>query len=458
MKKTWILVLLSLAFYPVFGQSGYDITVHLQHIRQGTLYLGNYYGKNTFIVDSTVISDQGTARFQGEAALPGGIYFILLPGKQKYFECLIDEQQHFEITADSSKNFANLAFKGSSGNMLFLAYNRFLAAQQTKIDSAKPGAKDSIAIANLEHKRVKAIDRYRQDIIDAHPKSLLALLFRAMKDPVVPKKPANNSDSAFAYHYFRSHYWDHIDFSDNRIVRSPILEIRLQRYFTQLVPQVPDSINQAADALLTKVDDKEVFKYMLWWLTSTYERSPYMGMDAVFVHLVEKYYVSGKAYWVQSDQLQKIVDKAAKIAPNLIGNIAPPLTFVTTAGQTRQIADINAKYTVLVFWDPTCGHCQTVVPRLDSAYESSWKKEGVKIVGLLAGGTKTQWLDFIKEHQLDDWINAQVGGDNSYRRLYDVYMTPVIYLLDAQKKIRAKQLTVDQLDSFIRNDSINVHP
>jgi peroxiredoxin len=270
-----------------------------------------------------------------------------------------------------------------------------------------------------------------------------------MKDPVVPDPP-DPTDSAFAFRYFKTHYWDQVDFSDNRLLRTPVLETRLDRYFSQLVPPVVDSINAEADQLLARASaDKEVFKYVLWWLTYHYETSPYMGMDAVFVHLVEKYYMTGQAYWLTKEQTDKIVQRAAQIAPNLIGNKAPDLKLRTPDMKPLSLWNVKADYTILIFWDPTCGHCQVVVPQLDSAY-NDWKQQGVKIVGVLAGGTAQQWQDYIRENHLEDWINAwDPDRQSGYRRLYDVYMTPVIYLLDAQKKILAKKLDVAQLGSFL---------
>ncbi len=72
------------------------------------------------------------------------------------------------------------------------------------------------------------------------------------------------------------------------------------------------------------------------------------------------------------------------------------------------------------------------------------------MMGVLAGGTQDQWQQFIKEHHLGDWINAwDPDHSTDYRRLYDVYMTPVVYLLDDHKKILAKQLDVKQLSDFL---------
>lgn len=437
----------------VYGQTpqGHSIKVSLKDYHSGKLYLGNYFGKQTFIVDSADMNAKGTAVFQGKDTLPGGIYFILLPQKKKYFELLVDRQQHFSIKADTADRFRHNVFTGSEDNELFSAYNAFLSDQQQRVDSARRAGADSVALQQIQHTIGKDIHIYRQDFLQKHPHALLALIFRAMQDPVVPENKTN--DSTFAYHYFRAHYWDQINFKDNRIVRTPILETRLQRYFTQLVPPVADSINQAADALLAKAkENQEVFKYVLWWLTYNYETSPYMGMDAVFVHLVEKYYMTGEAYWLTKEQTKKIVDRASQIAPNLIGNIAPNLSLQTIDMKPISLWSIKSKYTVLVFWDPTCGHCQIVVPELDSAYEKKWKNEGVTMVGVLAGGTKEQWKDFIQKNNLQDWMNVwDPDKKTNYRRLYDVYMTPVTYLLDDQKKIIAKKLDVKQIEEFLQH-------
>jgi peroxiredoxin len=242
-----------------------------------------------------------------------------------------------------------------------------------------------------------------------------------------------------------------VNLSDGRLVRTPILEGKLQKYFTQLVPLDPDSIKIECDQLLAKArKDKEMFKYMLWWLTYHYETSQYMGMDAVFVHLVEKYYVPGDAYWLNTEQQNKIISRAYAIAPNLIGQQAPPLEMQDSSAKPLSLYSTKAKYTVLVFWDPTCGHCKTEVPRLDSAFKASWQRRGVVMLGVRTDGTREEWLQFIKQHQLSGWIHAwDPEAQSNYRRLYDVYSTPVVYLLDEKKKILAKRLGVEQLDGFL---------
>ena len=148
---------------------------------------------------------------------------------------------------------------------------------------------------------------------------------------------------------------------------------------------------------------------------------------------------------------------------NLIGLKAADLEMVDTAGKPSPLYKLVADYTIICFWDPTCGHCKEEVPRLDSIYRASWKKHGVKIYAVLSADSKEdlkpEWKKFIREHKLEDWTNvyqtkemekavieAQKAG---YRQLYDITLTPTIYLLDNEKRIIGKKLTWQQLDELL---------
>jgi hypothetical protein len=43
------------------------------------------------------------------------------------------------------------------------------------------------------------------------------------------------------------------------------------------------------------------------------------------------------------------------------------------------------------------------------------------------------------------------NNETNFRKLYDIYSTPVIYLLDENKKILAKRLNIEQIKEFIND-------
>ncbi len=186
-----------------------------------------------------------------------------------------------------------------------------------------------------------------------------------------------------------------------------------------------------------------------------------MGQDAVFVHLFEKYHSKGVSSWLNEKQMTAISNRAYMLMSNLIGEQAANLEMVDTTGTKRPLYDLNAVYTIVVFWDPTCSHCQHEVPRLDSFYRAKWKEEGVKMYAVLSE-TKEQdkWKEFINKNNLQSWVNVYQTEEQkkandeaqkpSYKQLYDVTQTPTLYLLDKDKRIIAKKLTIDQMDDVLQ--------
>jgi thiol-disulfide isomerase/thioredoxin len=155
---------------------------------------------------------------------------------------------------------------------------------------------------------------------------------------------------------------------------------------------------------------------------------------------------------------------------NLIGEQAANLEMIDTEDKPTALYSVNADFTVVCFWDPNCGHCKTEVPRVDSIYRASWKNKGVKIFAVLTpendANVKTEWLKFITDNKIADWSHAyqtkaMIDADNaaqkpSFRQLYDVTSTPILYLLDKDKHIIGKKLTILQMNELLEAKLKNI--
>jgi peroxiredoxin len=134
--------------------------------------------------------------------------------------------------------------------------------------------------------------------------------------------------------------------------------------------------------------------------------------------------------------------------PNLIGNPAPNLVLWDTLGTEINLRDIDAKYTVLYFYDPDCGHCKTKTPILYASYPELQAK-GVEILAVCTTTDERRWLEFIRENDLG-WINiADLQAKTYFKFYYDVRSTPTVYILDKDKKILAKKIDVEQVEAVI---------
>ena len=469
MRKIVLSFICLLCLLRALPQGGYSIHLHLKSYTGGKVYLGYYYGKVKALADSAQLNPSGDASFTGKEQLPGGVYFVVSPGRSILFELLLDSLQHLSISADTASLPESVVFTGSPENTVFQAYTRYTAlkgkeitAAQKELTSAHTKA-DSARIREKMKKGNADIQDYRQNLFTKYPNSLLATLFRLLKEPVIPPaagQPGGKYDSVWAYHFFKDHYWDGVSFSDDRLSRTPVFEPRLDKYFHDLVPPEADSIEREADMMLLQARvSKPMFQYLLVYFVQKYVNPEYMGQDAVFVHLFEKYINTGMAEFFTEKYRKFLDNRAYSLMANLIGQPAANLEMVDSAGKPDNLYDVRAPFIVICFWDPTCGHCKEVVPRVDSIFHAKWKQEGVKLYGVMVDGGNEAWVQFIKDHNLADWIHVyetrehqeagEKAGQPNYRQLYDVYQTPILYLLDKDKRIVAKKLTYQQIDEVI---------
>ncbi|HUM45526.1 MAG TPA: DUF5106 domain-containing protein [Chitinophagales bacterium] len=456
----FLLCLLAFPFNSYSQKQGYQIIVHIPAMKDTPCYLANYYGDKQYIQDTVRSDVNGTVVFEGREQLPGGIYLFVFPDK-RYFELLVDKEQYFTMETTWDDPINNMKVKGSKDNDLFYEYLKFAVQLQKnsmeaheKLKAAKSKA-DTTAVNDQLKVNDEKMTAYRKKYMQDHPQTFLTKIFTTMPEPEIPKEiptlPNGRKDSTYAYRYYKGHYLDNVDFSDSRLLRTPLFAPKIEKYIKELTPQVPDSINKEAELLVEKAKaDSEVFKYVLWWITYNYETSKIMGMDEVFVHMVEKYYMTNQAYWLDSAQLVKIIDRARKIAPNIIGNTAPELALKDTLGRWQILSKVPAKYTILVFWDPDCGHCQKEMPKLQEVYDK-WKSKGVEVYAVDIEVDDAKWRKFIREKKLS-WINVNdINHQSNFRQLYDIYSTPVIYILDDKKVIRAKRIGAEQIDEFLNH-------
>ncbi|MGD0711975.1 MAG: thioredoxin-like domain-containing protein, partial [Bacteroidales bacterium] len=439
----------------------YDIRVTIHGLKDTICYLGNYYGDKQYIKDTAKVDSKGYCEFKGDEKLPGGIYLVVTPAK-RYFELIIDNEQSFSVETDTNDFIGKMKIKGSVDNQLFYDYLRYINKEQKNAEPLREqlkkvkSNKDSTKLLQDKLNVIdKDVQQYKMDFISKHPDVLLSKVFKASRDPDIPEAPVlpnGKKDSTFAYRYYKHHFFDDIDLTDDRLLRTPVFHNKLKQYITTVIVQHPDSIMKEADSLAEKArPNKEMFKYIVWYVTNWSETSNIMGFDAIFVHMVEKYYNTNQAYWVSPSNLEKMTNRAKVLKGLLLGAKIPNLTMQDTNNVYVTLYNIQAKYTILYFWDPTCGHCQKETPKLLSLYDSlKTLKKSIEVYAVCSDpNLKKEWKKYIKEHHLD-WINVMdIQNVTGFHSTFDISSTPVLYLLDENKIILAKRIAIEQLKEFL---------
>ncbi|PKP12116.1 MAG: DUF5106 domain-containing protein [Bacteroidetes bacterium HGW-Bacteroidetes-4] len=467
LKCTVLLISLFLSAFALQSLAqGYQIKVHLDNLADSTIYLGYYYGDKQYAKDTLILDNKGNGTFTGNEPLDGGIYFVLLPGNL-FFELVVDKYQKFSVSTKYNGNpgdlVKNLSSKDSPEMGLYLNYQQFMTRQSEKAidirdrlklvlpENEKQKLNDSLQIL---HQQVK--DKWNE-IETRHPESLLASILKINKEVEVPEPPRDENgviiDSMFQYKYYKAHYFDNINFSDERLLRTQFYHPKIDRYFERLIVPAPDTVIKESRMVLEKAkSNEEVFKYTLQMLFNKYNNSNIMGMDKAFVFFAENYYLNGNAPWADPDWLKKVEERVNEIKPNLIGIKAKDIKLLDPNDQFLSMYMINADYLVLFFYEPTCGHCKKTTPVMKKLSEKYWEK-GVEVLGIYTQFDKEEWTNFIESQQLENWHNGWDPYNQSQFRLnYDIRSTPSIYLLDKNKNILGKRIDVETLELMLQDE------
>jgi len=458
---------------PAAVSQGHSIQISLKPYQNTKIYIGTNYGNSRVLADSAILNDKSEGVFASSKKLTPGIYFVVSPKYAILFDFLVDENQNFKIIADTT-NLTEVTIIGSKENDIFKNYSKSMndiGTQLTEIEKAfksATNANDSTTLVNKYNDKKKELNDNRQAIMKGQPNTMTAYLLNVMQRPDVPAIPIVNgkADSTYPFYYVKNHFWDNVVFNDNRLVRTPFFESKLDDYFKNYVSREPDSIIEEVQYMLTVAKTgNEIYPFLLFKFTNKYITPEFMGQDKVFLHIYQNFFAKGDTTLLNEASKKSITERAYSMMANQLGLAAPPLVINDITDKKISLYDIVSPYTFVAFWDPTCSHCKVEIPRVDSFYKAIWSKLNVKVLSVNINFKElTAWKTFIKENKLAGWMHAyqteadlnkeiQQGKPTTIRQLYDVFKTPTFYLLDANKKIIAKNLSIEQFNDFLVNTS-----
>ncbi|MEZ4904595.1 MAG: thioredoxin-like domain-containing protein [Spirosomataceae bacterium] len=448
MKKSNLLYLICLLVAQgvcSWAQNGYQIRGTMKGLAGQTLTLAHYFGPINILHKSSATADTaGLFIFKGDKALPQGLYMLLKPNKQRLTDFVIGQEQHFSFSSDTLHLIDKMRIEGSPDSELLYQYQQQLSGISGEIAILQAQLKfrqDGIGQAKMNTLRKQIGDNY-QRFIKEHGKTLTGKIMAASGEitlPIPPKRPDGKPDSTWLFNYYRNHFWDNFDFSDERLVRTPTLQHKLDRFMKELTFPHPDSLIQAADSIIEKAlkgGSKEIQAYCIWYLTNQAENPAIMGTEAVFVHLAEKYYIGGIMPITDSSTVQNIRTKVNTLKPLLVGQIMPALALTDTTGKPLTLAGIHAKYTLLFLYDPNCSHCREATPVLKDFYDKNKTALNLQVMAVAITGSPDDWKNYIRTFGVSHWLH---GYDYTFRldfrKQFDVINAPMLYVLDEHKKL-----------------------
>ncbi|WP_284652058.1 TlpA family protein disulfide reductase [Flavobacterium terrisoli] len=495
MKKLLVAFIFCFSSFYATAQSGYEITIDLKNYNDTLAYLTFYRFDKTLIKDTCTTIKNGRVVFKGKNKLSKGIYSLVSQQKSLLFDFFIDDEtQNLQLQSEAGPNITKeLVAVNSVRENEFFSYLKFLGAQNMAFMNYKQQQvlatkNDTLALLKKQKELEQSIVDYEANFIAQHKGSYIADVVNLKTEKKLKETPigANGKPDADAeYQYYKNNFWRNVDLKDDAMMNNPFLYSKVKTYFDQVIVMHPDTVSVEIDRMLLKTKPESLmFKLLLAYFTHTYETSKVMGFDKVFVHLSDKYFKTGKAKGIYDDEdvVQRIIKRADKLKPLLIGATALELSMIKAEDFSKmkamgfedaknseemtkvfyknvneinklfvKLSDVKADYTILVFWDVDCGHCQKEIPILLKAYnEMIQEKKDVKVYSVYMQHEGDKYLKYIADNKLP-WINVYDGAHyNNAIETYDVYTTPVIYILDKNKVIKAKRIDAANVKNIIK--------
>ncbi len=471
-----LILFTTLSTHELLAQSKFTISGHIEGLKDTSIYLANYYGNKLYYNDTTQIDGKGNYSFPGKAYKECGKYSIVLPGSNR-FDIIVDEE-NIVIDCAADCRIESIKVKESKNNKIFYDYVRYINEKMrlrgpidavlkdsTKTEAEKEPVREEMKKMNDE------VIAYQMAMIAKNPDYLVNKMIRMAMDIEVPDAPAELSEDEkkkWSYYYYRNHYFDNLDLQDPRLVRDQAYDKIIEKYVTQTLPQIPDTMTHEAKVLIDRVGaNEDGFKYIVHKFTYNFETSKIMCMDEGFVYMVDNYYAKGLTSWVKADKIKEMKEAADKKRHCLCGEVGLNIILPDINENWVSMYDLKSKYTLLVIWEATCGHCKKELPKLNDLYKK-WKDKGLEVIGVHNNLEVDKWKKFLEENSIeftnvsrnqfimnqDSATKLIYGGKTTleslnFHQYWDVTSTPKVYLMDKDHKIIAKSLGSEQLDELL---------
>lgn len=304
------------------------------------------------------------------------------------------------------------------------------------------------------------VNKLWRDMIKKQKENTLASLQKNTAVPLTGTSYLKNDRTNF----WREHLLDSVDFSNSILQNSHLAGKKLEQYMEMfgfpyefataqeadsgLLPAVKGILRHCKDGLFSK-KSKEAktasLQFAGAWLyrfcvdkglDKCLEYAASEMTDDVFTNTCNA--SQGTLQTLERMQLMQRL-KTGMPAPDILLN----------ASQGKRLYDITAKKTLVVFWASWCTHCQQELPQLKRIYDSTGHKNW-EVAAISIDTSIQAWTAAIIDQKFN-WINYcdGKGWETQPAKEYGVFSTPLMFLLDEQKRIIAKPRDAEELKKWL---------
>lgn len=260
-----------------------------------------------------------------------------------------------------------------------------------------------------------------------------------LNDPVLPDSILN--DRHLSYQYYKNHFWDNCQLNDSSLYGNQAYANRIDAFFDKVVAPLPDSIKLEIDRFLAKIQNKVIKDFTLLYLLNKYEHPVYMTHDEIFIHLADEYILKNRDNALLNEAAYFFIEAHSGDLKRLaLFNEAPALSLPDKSGLYIDTQALESDYLILFFYDHECDVCAGEAQTLETI---SREHQNVSVYAVD--------MNYDFQPFENSFINVSAFHSRGLdpTDAYCIENTPLIYVLDREKRIIAKKIKAEQIEVFL---------
>ena len=452
MRKKWLLLFL---LFPALVHAQYQIKIKATNTADSIAYFrGTVFDDKNYIPKDTIKLYKGNYTVAAKKPIIGGIYFLYFPkSKQKVFFSL-ENLDSIKVEIRGANYLDSIKFSNKV-NQQFVEY-QLLEKKLSNYDTnyaaeLAKGKKFNLAQkAAFFQPKTSQLVSYRTTLLK-NLKQVNALFVHLNTLNILDSSVPSRKN-----YIGRNELIKRIDFKNPKLLFTPNIKNVLNEYYSYY-PLQADSLNKGLDTVMNKVDGKSnMSMYITDYFIKLLHNREIVNNTEAYTYYLEKYILNQKYKISDIKQLDQLKTELANLKSLQLQDTCVNMILKDTTGQVQNLQEFASqnKFTLIIFYDPTCEHCKVELPKMDSTINLLENTYNIK-VGRYAVCNEPSlpasiWKDFIVKYNLNkNYINVNLANNMDLRKSYDAFTNPIFYLVNNKGILLGKKLSPQTVRNLI---------
>ena len=425
----------------------YQIKLNVSNITETSVQIrGVLFDDKNYLAKDTLDFAKKQFNSSSKTAIIGGLYYLYFPVSKTKIYFALENKDTIAINI-SGKDYLASVKSNKVRNNVFFDYQR-LERSYNWLDSAYAKEIRLQKKYNFKQRaeffaeKTKALSDFRKKALLSIPaNNVLHLYFKTLNqlDEWIPDRKNFEGRASFLKKF---------DLNSKKILFTPVLKEVLYEYYSSF-PLVSDSLMKAMDQVLTLANCKEkAYPFIFDYSSKIVSNRAILNNGKSYVYVIEKYGINSPCKFLDKNSVSYYKKELDKLKMQNSKLKAPNIILPDTLKHTQNLHEFAKQYdfTVLIFYAPSCEHCQKEIPIMEETI-TNLEKQFNKRIGRFAicndlDSNDEDWSKFIRTHKLNtNYAHVNLPKESKLRELYDAFSTPIYFLIDSDSDFLARRIS-----------------